>query len=108
MQLPEGGNVMIGLFNPTANACAAEDGLVYMLMVDSRSCDASFELSGGLSMGMPENELLTALTNMDYLVEEQSDGIVYRLFDDLSRTIAITVDPTTDHVCEIMLLHLPE
>ena len=79
-----------------------------MLMVDSRSCDASFELSGGLSMGMPENELLTALTNMDYLVEEQSDGIVYRLFDDLSRTIAITVDPTTDHVCEIMLLHLPE
>ena len=45
---------------------------------------------------------------MDYLVEEQSDGIVYRLFDDLGRTIAITVDPTTDHVCEIMLLRLPE
>ena len=59
-------------------------------------------------MGMTENELLAALTNVDYLVEEQSDGVVYRLFDDLSRTIAITVDPVPDRVCEIMLLHLPE
>lgn len=108
MQLPEGGNVTIGLCNPTANACTAEDSFVYILEVDSRNCDASFELSGGLSMGMTENELLAALTNVDYLVEEQSDGVVYRLFDDLSRTIAITVDPVPDRVCEIMLLHLPE
>ena len=108
MQLPEGGNVTIGLCNPTANACTAEDSFVYILEVDSRNCDASFELSGGLSMGMTENELLAALTNADYLVEEQSDGVVYRLFDDLSRTIAITVDPVPDRVYEIMLLHLPE